>query len=170
MENDFKNIVLTGFMGTGKTTLGKIISRKSGRRFFDTDVMIEEYCNMSIRDIFDSKGEVYFRETEKRIVSHVSKSSSCIIACGGGVVKNEENRKELKRNGIIICLKADADTIIERVGNDIGRPLIYGLSRGEVENLMKEREPFYNTADIFIDTSHDSPDTLSERIIKLCGI
>lgn len=164
------NIVLTGFMGAGKTTIGGVLGKKTGRSFFDTDVIIEECCHMSIKDIFAERGEGYFREVEKKVVLDVSGRKRCIIACGGGVVKNRDNMDSLRRNGIIVCLKADADTIISRVGNDINRPLIYGLTRPEVEKLMKEREPFYSTADIFVDTSHKSPEELSEEIISLCDL
>lgn len=170
MENNEKNIVLTGFMGTGKTTLGRIISEKTGRSFFDTDDMVEGYCHMNIREIFAICGEEYFREVERKMISQVSMNNGCIIACGGGAVKYKENMDALSRNSTIVCLKADAKTIISRVGDDYGRPLIFGLSVNKVQKLLEEREPYYNMADLFVDTSCDTPEALSQKIIELCSI
>lgn len=162
-----KNIVLIGFMGTGKTTIGKIISEKLGCIFFDTDYEIEKRCGISINDIFTLQGEKYFRDLESEVVYEISGASQVVISCGGGVVKNDENIKNLKRNGIIICLTADAETVYRRIINQNDRPLIKGMNIDDISRLINERKKLYTVADIFIDTTNDSPLSVADKLLDI---
>lgn len=160
------NIVLIGFMGTGKTTTGKIMSNILGYPFIDIDEIIEKRYSLAINEIFRLKGEKYFREIESKIVSEVSKNKGTIIACGGGVVKKSINIDNLRINGIVICLKADSEVIYKRlsINNEI-RPLASDKSKEEILKLITEREELYNRADIFVDTSNESPFYIAKKIL-----
>lgn len=163
-----KNIVLIGFMGSGKTTVGTIAGRELCVKFMDTDDIIVDSSGMEIKDIFAQKGEGYFRLLEKEAVKTACRVSGCVISCGGGVVKNPENVRNLKENGIIICLKAGVDAIIERIGNDDTRPLIYKKSRDEIIKLMQQRKVFDNSAaDAFIDTSDMDTIEVARSVIDI---
>ena len=160
------NIVLTGFMGVGKTTVGKILAQELKAEFIDTDEEIEKTYKMSIPDIFAKLGEEKFREFETEVVKNVSHKNRCIISCGGGVAKSEINMNFLRQNGKIVNLYASADKIIENIGNDANRPLIFGKSREEIINLMEEREQFYKNCHIRIDVTKLSAKDAADRIIS----
>jgi shikimate kinase len=118
-------IVLAGFMGTGKTSVGRELSRKLGYPFIDTDVLIEEREAMPISLIFKHKGEEYFREVEALTVAEVSRMSDVVIATGGGVIKDSQNVANLRRRGVIFCLTADSEIILKRIMLEDGtRPLL----------------------------------------------
>ena len=126
-------IVLTGFMGTGKTSVGRELSRRLGYVFIDTDVLIEEREGMPISLIFREKGEEYFRSVERAVVEEISGMADVVIATGGGVIKNSRNVDDLSRRGIIIWLKADPGIILKRVMAEGGkRPLL------NIEEPLKE--------------------------------
>lgn len=162
------NIVLVGFMGTGKTTTGKILSQKLGYDFVDTDVEIEKRCGRSVEQIFDLMGEEYFRDIESKIIFELSECNGIVIACGGGVVKREENINNLKKNGLIVLLKAHVDAIYDRIACDDKRPLVRGKSKDEVYNLILEREQMYNVFDVSIDTTDKSPLNVARTIADIC--
>ncbi len=148
------NIVLTGFMGTGKTAVGKKLAEETGMQYIDTDEMIEKDVGMTIPNIFKLRGEKYFREVETQAVKCVAMLDNFVIATGGGVVLKEENMKELEKNGIIVCLTASADTILQRTGKKANRPLLKGENPADkIEQLLKEREPFYKRCHKMVDTS-----------------
>ncbi|KPU44928.1 shikimate kinase [Oxobacter pfennigii] len=159
------NIALIGFMGTGKTTTGMILSEKLGYRFVDSDDEIQNKCGLLISEIFKTKGEDYFRYIEMQVIKELSNQDKSIIACGGGVVKSPENVSNLKKRGIIVCLTADKDIIYDRISGNDTRPLVAGKSREEVYNLIEERKQLYTAADIFIDTSYDSPLIVANRVM-----
>ncbi len=170
-----KNIVLVGFMGTGKTTVGKLIAQNLNRQFIATDDLIVKKAHMSINDIFEKRGEPYFRELERDVIVEVSKKHSVVIDAGGGVVINELNVKDLKANGIIFCLNATAPEILKRVEKYKHRPLLNGLEIVgqignqllEIRRLLKEREEYYKRADYQIDTNGKSIKEVSQGIIKI---
>ncbi|MBI4686453.1 MAG: shikimate kinase [Nitrospirae bacterium] len=117
-------IALTGFMGTGKTSVGRELSRRLGYKFVDTDTLIEEREGTPVSLIFKEKGEDYFRAVEHSIVSEVSKMTDVVIATGGGVIKSKENVKNLQKGGILIWLKTEPEIILKRVMLEGGkRPL-----------------------------------------------
>lgn len=165
--NDFgntqENIILTGFMGSGKTTVGKLLKEKLDKPYFDTDAIIEDIEGMTISTIFEQYGEVYFREKEKEIVFKISKLNGCIISTGGGIIKNQENIESLKKNGKIYFINPSLDEIKNRLFDKTDRPLINDKS--QIEKLYNERiETYKNTADYII--SNDNSIEIADEIIK----
>lgn len=165
--NDMKNIVLIGFMGTGKTSTGKLLANRMGYSFVDTDAKIEQECQMSIKEMFAVYGEAYFREREAKLAERLADGSNAVISTGGGVVLNPENMKFLRRNGVIVCLKAAIDVIVERTGRRSSRPLLEKEDRLKaVSELLRAREPLYAQADFSLDTSGISPLQATEDILE----
>jgi len=165
-------IVLTGFMGTGKTSVGKEVSRRLGYQFIDTDDLIEEHEGMPISLIFKEKGEDYFRAIEKNVVAQVSRKKKVVISTGGGVIKNKENVENLRKDGIIIWLKADPEIILRRIMLEGGkRPLLdVAEPLKEIKRLLMERERLYMQADVSINTNYISPGETAEEIIEKLGL
>lgn len=162
-----KNIVLIGFMGTGKSEVGKELAGRLGYRFVDTDELIEKREGISISEIFDKHGEPYFRKIENEIIEEVSRKERVVISTGGGAVIKQENRENLKRNGIMICLTASPEVINERTRNWGNRPLLKTDDPYKrIKKLLKEREPYYSEADITIDTSKLETSRVVDRILK----
>jgi shikimate kinase len=149
-----RNIILTGFMGVGKTSVGTRLARDLGFRFVDTDGLIEEDQKIAISEIFSSFGEPYFRDTEARIIRRVLEGQGQVVATGGGAVIREENRRAFKEGGMTICLTARPEVVYERIRHETHRPLLQVPDpRGRIRALMDEREQFYRQADLIIDTS-----------------
>lgn len=162
-----KSVILIGFMGSGKTTVGKELS-KSGLEFLDTDAYIEECEQMSISDIFAKKGEVYFRQAEtKALESLLKKTTPFVLSCGGGMPLREENRVLLKKLGTVVYLRVKPETVITRLKGDTTRPLLQGDdSENKVRTLMKEREERYTEgADYVLDVDQKSPNELVNEIL-----
>jgi shikimate kinase len=162
-----KNIILTGFMGTGKTAVGKELSRLLNMKLIDVDSEIEKSEKMTINEIFTHFGEARFREIETEMVKKISQSKNVIISTGGGVVLKQENIDILKKNGVIFWLTASPETILNRTGNSNKRPLLQTenpLTR--IKELLSFRKPFYEKADIMIDTEGKSPLQIAEEIIQ----
>lgn len=167
MERNISNIILIGFMGTGKTSVGMKLAKILGMNFIDTDDVIESYSNMSIPDIFAHKGEEYFRDLESEVVDKVCKLSGYVIATGGGIVKREMNIKKLKSTGVIFCLYASPEIILQRTSPYNHRPLLQVDDPiNNIRKLLSEREPFYACADHKIDTSNIDIDQVVEEIIN----
>jgi 3-dehydroquinate synthase len=162
-------IVLTGFMGTGKTSVGRELSRKLGYQFIDTDVLIEEREGRPISLIFKEEGEDYFRSIEAVTVKEVSQKKNVVIATGGGVIKNRENVKNLGSGGIIFWLKTEPEIILKRVMTEGGkRPLLeVEEPLKEINRLLAERVPLYEQADASIDTSYITPEETAQEIIEM---
>jgi len=159
------NIVLVGFMGTGKTSVGRLLAQKAGMKYISTDEVIEDKERRSINDIFKKNGEAYFRRVEKEVVKKVSELDRFIIDAGGGAVLDEENVRNLQQNGKIICLEAGVDAILERTKRYRHRPLLNADNpRAKVEELLKTRAPFYAQADVSIDTTALTVEQVAERI------
>ncbi|MCK4777543.1 MAG: AAA family ATPase, partial [Actinomycetia bacterium] len=151
MEKIEKNIILTGFMGSGKTTVGKFISKKTGFKFIDTDELIEKKEKKKIVEIFNDKGEKYFRRLESKVVDEVSDLRNAVISCGGGLILNKVNIKKLKKSGTIFYLKVPEDELIERLKNVKDRPLIKYCDRKiKIKKLLKERENTYEESSDYI--------------------
>lgn len=163
-----KNIVLVGFMGTGKTTTGMVLAEKLNLPFIDIDRKIETECGMTVADIFKKHGEAFFRQIEKSMIREGLPSSDTIIATGGGAVLFTENIFNLKRHGTVICLQASVDVIIKRIEHCTDRPLLNAPDRAErIAKLLQERAARYQMADYSIDTSALAPDEVAETIIAL---
>ena len=166
------NIYLIGYRGTGKTTLGRALSRKFRRKFVDLDLLIEEREGRKIEEIFAKDGEKYFRDIEHKVLSEIARQSDLIVSTGGGIVILPENREIIKSTGITIYLTADDKTIYKRIKNDKNRPpLTSKPPLEEVHHLLSIRKPFYEElADITIDTSVSNIEDCSKKIIEFIKI
>jgi len=161
------NIILVGFMGTGKSVVGKLLAKKLGRDFLELDELIEAKEKMPIRDIFEKKGEPYFRLVEKDVVKEARLRKNTVISAGGGAIIDEDNLRNLKTSGTIICLRASPDTILKRTKNIKTRPLLnVPEPKKQIEELLKKREPYYNKADFSIDTDALSVEQVTSEITK----
>lgn len=154
------NLILIGFMGTGKTSLGKLLANKLGRGFVDLDQKIERDAGMTISEIFAKHGEKYFRELEKDAVKKVSTQKNLVIATGGGTVKDQENINLLKSSGVMVCLTTKPEEIFFRTERRGERPVLDngGEERlATIKKLLAERKKFYDQADYTVDTTNWSP-------------
>ena len=165
-----KNIVLTGFMGTGKTAAGRELSHILNWKLMDLDNEIMQLKGMSISEIFSVFGEPVFRDIETEMIRVTSARKNIIIATGGGAVLRKENIDMLRENGIIVNLSASPETVLRRTGGSDERPLL------QVENplrriteLLEFRMPFYQNADVLIDTECKSPLQVAEEILERIG-
>ena len=163
------NIILTGVMGTGKTSLGKLLAMKLGRPFIDIDKKIEDESNLSVTKIFEQYGEEHFRELEKAAVKEISNRRGLVIATGGGTIKDEENLNLLKSSGIMICLTTEPEEIFNRTARRGERPVLDGGGNERLETIKKllaERKKFYDRADYQVDTTNWSPIQIIEDICR----
>ncbi|TYP51623.1 shikimate kinase [Thermosediminibacter litoriperuensis] len=161
------NIVLIGFMGSGKSSVARMLAGKLGKRYLDTDELIRQECKMDITEIFDKFGEEYFRKKEKETVERVAALEGTVIATGGGVVLNPENMEKLRRSGIVVWLRASEEEILQRISGDAGRPLAFNRSESEIIEIYSKRLNLYAIyADIIIDTGGKDIETITIEIIK----
>ncbi len=161
-----KNVILIGFMGTGKTSTGRLLANRVGYSFIDTDNKIEAVNKMSIPEMFQKYGEKYFRERETEVIETIAKYHYAVISTGGGVVLNPHNMNLLSQNGVVVSLTASIDSILERTSRRNSRPLLETVDRRKViEELLKARIEFYRKADCVIDTSNISPLQVTDKII-----
>jgi len=170
----FKHIFLTGFMGSGKTTIGKKIARRMKWSFYDCDQEIEKKTGCSIPEIFKYEGEQQFRIYEQGIIAELAeRDQPAVIALGGGALLNERNLQTVKQHGRLIYLKTHPDQIWQRVRLNHNRPLLSGdrkfLSKEEfdqkIPSLMADREKGYLQADVVIDCGLEKADRIAEQII-----
>jgi shikimate kinase len=162
-----KNIVLTGFMGTGKTEVGRELAQLKGMKLIDVDTEIEKSEKMTINGIFREFGEEKFREIETEKIERVSREENVIISTGGGAVLKKQNMDALKKTGIVICLMATPETILKRTGNSDERPLLKVEKPLEkINELLQFRRQYYEQADIIINTEEKSPLQIAEEIIE----
>ena len=165
---DFKNICLTGFMGSGKSTVGKLLAKKLGFTFIDLDRVIELAEGRKIKDIFRLKGEKYFRDLETKVTGKIYKNKNCVFACGGGIVKRKKNMDMIKSSSFNVYLSISIPDAIKRLKNVKDRPLIDVKDRdGTIEKMIKKREVLYRKyADLIIDNSRKKPGQASREIIN----
>jgi shikimate kinase len=149
----FPGIVLVGFMGSGKSSVGRELARRFGAPFVDVDERIESAAGCRIRDLFAREGEPAFREREKGALREVLSVKGCVIATGGGAFADEENRVLLRSYAPVVYLDTTVETLLERLAGDLGRPLLRGGNREEVVRvLLSRRLPGYRTADATVRT------------------
>jgi len=162
------NVILTGFMATGKTTIGRLLARQLGYEFVDTDHLAEDRIGQSIADIFREKGETAFRALEVEIARELGGRQGLVIATGGGLLLNPANVASLEEQGQIFCLVATPQTILERASGDATvRPLIQGPGpKKRIMELMKEREAVYRSF-TQVDTSGKTPHDLVRELLAL---
>lgn len=160
-------VALTGFMGTGKTAVGKRVARRLGRPFLDTDEMVEASAGKPVRRIFADDGEARFRELERAAVAEACARGDVVVSTGGGALIDERNLRALADGGLVIGLVADPETIARRVGRAIEeRPLLAGGPVVErIRALLAERERFYARATLRIDTSGRTVDEVANEVI-----
>ncbi len=163
-----KNIVLIGFMGTGKTVTARALSRKIKWEMLDLDAEIEKAEKKSIAQIFSDHGEPYFRRSERRELKKALKKKNCVVSTGGGIVLNPLNRRDLKKSSTVICLTATLQTILKRTGTNKKRPLLNKKNPFQTaQNILKLRRPLYReTADFFVPTTGDTAAETAEKILK----
>jgi shikimate kinase len=168
-----KPIVLVGMMGAGKSTVGTRLAKKLQVSFYDTDNLVQEIAGCSIDDIFKYAGEDFFREKERQVIEELLNLSNCVISTGGGTFIDDESRKLIKDKSVSIWLKADYNTILERVSRRNTRPTLKEGNKADlVDQLIKERYPTYQEADISVN-SGDGPhmlivDDIIQKISKIC--
>ncbi len=161
------NLVLIGFMGTGKSTVSDYFHKNYGMEIIEMDQIIAEREGMSINEIFKTRGEEYFRDCETALLIEMQSRRGAVISCGGGVPMRERNVAEMKKNGRVILLTADPQTILKRLKDDHSRPLLENNKSPEfVRALMEKRRAKYEAAaDIIVHTDGKSVQEIGEEIV-----
>lgn len=163
-----RNIVLFGFMGTGKTSVGKKLAAEMNMRFLDMDHVIEEREGRAINDIFATDGEAYFRQLERSLVKELADREGMVIGTGGGVVLNEENISDFAGTGLCVCLNADPQEILKRLENDGSRPLLAeGDKLQKIRDILESRKALYANVPEQIDTDGMTVEDVVSRIKEL---
>ncbi len=161
------NIYLVGLMGTGKSTIGKILASRLKMDFIDSDQTIEKITGNSISQLFNRKGEEHFRSLEKKFIKDGHPEKNCIISCGGGLCIPAGAMESLKEKGLVICLWAEPETLLNRTKDDKSRPLLQVAKPIEaLKKLLTSRESRYKEADVIILTDKISPEQVVEKIIE----
>lgn len=160
------NVILVGMMGSGKSTVGKLVADRTGREFIDLDAMIEKRAGKKIVDIFEEAGEEGFRDLETETLEDVASATHAVIATGGGVVIRPENRRILQDLGIVVWLDAPPEELLRRIGDDESRPMLHGQNPlKRLERLLSDRRGFYADAShIHLDTTELTPDEIADRV------
>ncbi|WP_238483742.1 shikimate kinase [Anaerosporobacter faecicola] len=162
-----KNIMLIGFMGTGKSTISSYLSKWLGLEEVDLDAKIVEKAGMSIPKIFEQYGEVYFRNLETEVLKEVQQREQLIVSCGGGIVLRDENVAQMKAHGKIVLLTATPETVYERVKDSKNRPILNGHMNVEyIAQLMeKRRERYEQCADLVVATDGKTVEQIGEEMM-----
>ena len=164
-----QNIIFVGPMGAGKTTIGKQLARQLGRTFYDSDRVIEEHTGANIPLIFEMEGEEGFRRREKSIIAELMSKQNIVLATGGGVVLDPENRDQITRQGFVIYLSAPLDHLFNRTSKDKNRPLLQTDDpRKKLEEIISIRDPLYReVADIVIETDGSPARGVVKKLVDL---
>lgn len=162
------NIVLTGFMGTGKTSVGKRVAERLSMTFLDMDGVIEERQERKISDIFANEGEPFFRDIERALVVELAQCSGLVIATGGGVVLNKANTRDFEESGLVFCLNARPETILARVEKEGHRPLLEdGEKMRNIMRILESRRKIYGAIALQVDTTSLSIEEVADRVIGI---
>ena len=166
--NNTRNIILVGFMGTGKTTIGRALADQLKRDFVDMDIELEARAGKPIPRIFAEDGEPVFRRMERDLVVELSRRSNLVIAAGGGIVLNPDNIRDFSATGHVICLMAAPDEILRRVSDSDHRPLLEQGDKGErIQKLLMARQPFYDAIPCQVDTTGKTVAEVVAEIMKI---
>jgi len=166
-----RNIIVTGFMATGKSSVGRRLAIRLGYDFLDLDTLIAAEAGMPISQIFATQGEEAFRALESRMVDRVAGRMGCVVATGGGTIVDPRNLEALKRSGVVITLTADPDTILSRVGSVDDRPMLWGGdTRERVRLLLEQRAQAYAKADLIVDASAQAIDSVVNHILDFLAL
>ncbi len=158
---------LVGFMGTGKTTIGRAVAARMRYRLLDSDHEIERVQGLSIPDIFAQRGEPAFREMEKEFIEHGHPASGCVVACGGGLVVQPGMLARLRARGVVICLHASLETVLLRTSTNRHRPLLAGDDPMErIRRLYAEREAIYKRAGTVLLTDHRPTSDIISHVMR----
>ena len=164
---DRRSIILTGFMATGKSLVGRRLAEKLGREFIDLDAVIEEEAGLDIPEIFRREGEARFRVRESRAAAMIVSRPGCVVATGGGAITDPGNLALFRRHGVVITLTADPETILSRIPRIEDRPMLSGEEpRERIRRLLEERAAAYARADLLLDTSGLQPDAVVARLVE----
>ena len=162
-----RSLVLVGLMGAGKSTIGRRLAARLGLPFVDADNEIEAAAGCSIQEIFDEHGEDYFRDGERRVIERLLNGPVCVLATGGGAFMNEPTRALIKEKGYSLWLRADLEILVQRTSRRSHRPLLNnGNPREILQNLMDQRYPVYETADISVETDDSPHSVVVDRAMK----
>ena len=168
MINKLTRISLTGMMGSGKTSIGKILAKKISLPFYDSDNDIEDKLNIKISEIFEKYGESWFREQEEKICNDILKKEKFVLALGGGAITNKLIRDNIAKNSLLVYLKTDENILFERLKNDKSRPLLKGSNLNkQISNILRDREKFYSKSNIVIENNVNDIETVAEEIMSL---
>jgi shikimate kinase len=161
-----QNLALIGFMGTGKSSVGRLVAEQLHFTFLDTDELIETVTSKTIPEIFEQQGEEVFRQLETKVVAELNTRFKTVISTGGGLPINPANLASLKTHALVVCLWASPETIFERVRHQTHRPLLHDADpRARIRNLLTVREPFYRQADVLVNTELRSVREVAQQII-----
>ncbi len=163
------NVALIGFMGTGKTLLGRMLAYRWGWRFVDTDSLVEERLGCAVAEVFERYGEEYFRQQETAVLRALEAERHLVIATGGGVPTRPENILSLRRHAVLVLLTASPEVIVQRVQPVHSRPKLAAAPDllAEVRRLLQEREAAYACADLSLDTSSLTPEEAVQRLEEM---
>jgi len=162
------NLYLVGFMGTGKTTVGRVVARELKLDFLDTDAEIEAQEGRTIPDIFAKEGERYFRQLERTYIESGHTEAGCLVSCGGGLVVQPGMAELLRRKGIVVSLIASPETILRRTSGNSNRPLLQCENPAEkIRTMLQEREPHYLAAGTSVMTDHRSLKEVVRSIVRI---
>jgi shikimate kinase len=167
-KSEIRNIILVGFMGTGKSSTGKIVAERLARTFIDMDSAIEEREGKPIPRIFAEEGEPHFRALERKMVQELAARSNLVVAPGGGIELNPDNVKDFSRTGLVICFHATPKMILSRVGQDTNRPLLQGGDKlQKITDLLAKRQPLYDAIPCRIETDGLTPADVAEKVLEV---
>ncbi len=166
-----KNIYLLGFMGCGKSTVAAELSKLLPLPVMEMDEALVRSFGCSIQEVFDTKGEAWFREQEHLLLENVAKTGGYIVSCGGGVPIREDNRELLKTTGTCVLLTANASTVAKRTAGGKGRPLLLGKSEAEINALMEKRRALYEAAsEMSVETDDKTPAEIASEIVRFLAV
>lgn len=165
---DARNIVLVGFMGTGKTSTGRAVAARLGRAFIDMDAEIERRQGCTIPALFARAGEAHFRTLERALVRELAARRELVVAPGGGIVLNPDNLRDFAEGGLVVCLRASPEMILARVGGDANRPLLQVEDKlGRIRELLARRQPLYDAIPHQLETDGLTPEQVAEDVLAL---